>query len=243
MLLQIFSVSLAPKIHFTWFMCQAPTKYSKSPQASSSRSFCTSAKHARTQTVVNYVGKQDSADIMLRINLASSILSLAPRICELTPTASSCSQSLPLQRMWSLRRTRSWGSASTQKERNTVWSSFETHRNLAEFQLGVKSKSKLTFPSTVYSDFTFQHPLVIFESCILWIFQALRRFEAILRPGLRHGFGKASMRAEEGAVWDDLDMANMARRRTSNTTLATRHVVSQFVSICILWLMCLILFA
>lgn len=30
-LLQIFKVSLAPKIHFTWFMCQAPTKYSKSP--------------------------------------------------------------------------------------------------------------------------------------------------------------------------------------------------------------------
>lgn len=39
-LLQIFSVSLAPKIHFTWFMCQAPTKYSKSPQLSSQGAFC-----------------------------------------------------------------------------------------------------------------------------------------------------------------------------------------------------------
>ena len=63
-LLQIFSVSLAPKIHFTWFMCQAPRKYSKSPQLSSQGAFC----------MLNYVGKtgQDSADIMLRINPPAS---------------------------------------------------------------------------------------------------------------------------------------------------------------------------
>lgn len=36
-LLQIFKVSLAPKIHFTWFMCQAPTKYSKSPLLSATK--------------------------------------------------------------------------------------------------------------------------------------------------------------------------------------------------------------
>ena len=33
-------------------------------------------------------------------------------------TTSWCSQSLPLQRMWSLRRTRSWGSASTKRQKN-----------------------------------------------------------------------------------------------------------------------------
>ena len=221
-LLQIFSVSLAPKIHFTWFMCQAPTKYSKSPQLSSQGAFC----------MLNYVGKtgfcryhaEDKSSGIQHVPMHQASVNQCRQPVGVLSRFPSSECGLCVEHGVGVAPR-----PSGKKTRNTPmihpeypWISPWEGSKVWKVQIGLGLLLSLL-------------SLVICSISIYFL----------LRSGLWHGFGKASMRAEEGAVWDDLNWTRDGKLRGLAPLQGTQHDWSRqshhVVSSSAVCIMCLII--